>query len=308
MVRPTRKRICAIIFFTFLLTIPAAAKIKVVATIPDLASLARDVGGDLVTVDVLSQPNRDPHKVVTTPAMVVRISQADLFVVNGLELEEGWVPALLDASRNQNVRPGGRGYVDASQRIPVIERISGQVDRSMGDVHPNGNPHYTLDPGRAKWAAWNIANGLARVDPANAEAYRSRLKNLYTRIDAAVARAQRSMKPFRGSGVIGYHKFYNYLLDRLGLRIVASIEPKPGVPPSASHLASVISSQKGKGIRVVLVEPWNDRRVAQQVATAIDAEVVTPIASVGCDPKATDVVSTFELNVAILLRALGGAP
>jgi ABC-type Zn uptake system ZnuABC Zn-binding protein ZnuA len=301
-------RYISILSLSLLLTLPATAKIKVVTTLPDLASLARDVGGDLVTVDALVQPGVDPHHVTATPTMVVRISQADLFVVNGLDLEVGYVPALLDASRNQNVRRGGRGYVDASERVPVIEVPSGAIDRSMGDVHPGGNPHYLLDPSSAKWAAWNIANGLIRVDPTNADAYKARLKLLYARLDAALARAQLAMKPYRGSGVIVYHKLYNYLLNRLGLREAASIEPKPGVPPAAAHLAGIIASQKNRGIRIVVVEPWNDRRVAQQVASAIGATVVTPAVAVGSKPEATDVVTMFEQNVALLVRALGGTP
>lgn len=298
------KRTFSILALTLLLALPSAAKVKVVTTLPDLASLARDVGGDLVTVDALVQPGVDPHHVSATPTMVVRISQADLFVVNGLELEVGYVPALLEASRNQNVRQGAPGFVDASARVPVIEVPTGPIDRAMGDVHPDGNPHYLLDPVCAKWAAWNIANGLIRIDPSHADAYKARLKDLYARLDAALARARESIKPYRGSGVIVYHKHYNYLLNRLGLKEAASIEPKPGVPPSAAHLAGIIASQKGKGVRVVLVEPWNDHRVAQQVASAIGASVVTPAVAVGSDPTATDVVAMFEHNVALLLNAL----
>ncbi len=302
------KRLFSILCLGVSLALPASAQVRVVATLPDLASLARDVGGELVTVEQLSQPNQDPHHVAATPTMVVRLSNADLFVMNGLDLEVGWVPALLDASRNQNVRRGGPGFVDASVRVPVVELPSGPIDRSMGDVHPDGNPHYTLDPVRAKWAAWNIANGLMRVDPAHAEDYKARLRTLYARIDAAVARAQASMGCFHGSGVIVYHSRYSYLLDRLGLRPVGSIEPKPGIPPSAAHLAGIIAAQKDQHVRAVLVEPWNDHRVAQQVASAIGATVVTPVAAVGGDPGATDIVSLFERNVALLLGAFGERP
>jgi zinc/manganese transport system substrate-binding protein len=283
---------------------PASAKVKVVATLPDLASLAREVGGDLVTVEQLSNANQDPHKVLLTPSMVVKVSRADLFVINGLDLEIGWVPSLLAAARSQKIRPGGSGYVDASERVPVIERPSGPIDRSMGDVHPYGNPHYTLDPVRCKWAAWNIANGLIRVDAAHAEQYKAGLKNLYARIDRAVASAAEAMKPYRGAAVIVYHPRYNYLIDRLGLRVAAAIEPKPGVPPSAAHMADLIAAQRTQGVRAVLIEPWNDRRIAERIASGLGARVVVPVASVGTTDGGADVVSVFERNVALLFEAL----
>ncbi|MEK8022524.1 MAG: metal ABC transporter substrate-binding protein [Candidatus Hydrogenedentota bacterium] len=306
--RPLRRALLCLSAFWFL-SMPASAKVKVVATLPDLASLARAVGGDLVTVDQLTQANQDPHHVNASPSMVVRLSQADLFVMNGLDLEVGWVPALLQASRSQKVRPGGPGYVDASIKVPVIEAPSGPIDRSMGDVHPFGNPHYTLDAGRCKWAAWNIANGLIRVDAANAEQYITNLKNLYARIDAALARAREAMKPYRGSSVIIYHARPNYLLDRLGLRVAATIEPLPGIPPSAAQIGRIISSQKSKGIRAVLIEPWNDRRVAEQVAAGLGegTSVVVPKQAVGSDPAAVDAIALFEQNVALIVSALKGS-
>jgi zinc/manganese transport system substrate-binding protein len=290
--------------FTIIFALPADATVKVVATIPDLASLAREVGGEFVTVECLSQPNQDPHQVHLTPAMIVKVSQADLFVVNGLDLEIGWVPAILDAARSRKTRPGGPGYVDASVRVPVIERPVGPIDRSMGDVHPHGNPHYTLDPGRCKWAAWNIANGLIRVDAAHAEQYKAGLKNLYARIDRALARAAETMKPYRGARIIVYHAKFNYLLDRLGLRVAATIEPKPGVPPSAAHMADLIVAQRNQNVRAVLIEPWNDRRIAERIASGLGARVLIPVASAGTTDGGADVIAVFERNVARLFEAL----
>lgn len=293
----------------FMLTLTAtraSAAVKVVATISDLAALAREVGGDLVTVESLSQPHHDPHRVNATPSMVVRLSQADLFVMNGLELEIGWAPALLQASRSSKIRPGGPGYVDASVRVPLLEIPSGAIDRSMGDVHPFGNPHYTLDPGRCKWAAWNITNGLVRVDPGHADQYKARLKTFYARIDNLLASVGEKMRPHRGARVIVYHKRFEYLLDRLGLMEVASIEPKPGIPPSAAHIAHLIAAYKDQGIRAIIIEPWNDRRIAEQIASAIGAKIVVSVGAVGSDPKAANVMELFERNTELILAALSG--
>lgn len=288
------------LYLTMLLT----AEIKVVATTPDLAAVAREIGGAHVTVTTLSRPNQNPHQVTATPSMIVGLSKADVLVFNGLELEIGWVPALVESSRNGKIRAGRPGHVDASRKVPVIDRPTGPIDRSMGDVHPGGNPHYTFDPGRAKWAAWNIADALTRVDPAHTEDYKLLLKKFYDRADQAVKNAKESMTPFQGSHVIVYHTYYNYLLNRLGLSIVASIEPRPGIPPSAAHIAKLIRENKDKGIKIVIIEPWHDRRLAEQVAAGIGAKVIVPCAGVGACPEATDVVTLFEKNVALIRSSL----
>ncbi len=282
----------------------AAAKVRVVTTLPDLAALARDVGGDLVEVEALSRPGEDPHRFTATPSMVVRISRADLFVVNGLELEVGWAPALLQSARNAQVRPGGRGYVDASHRLDPLDVPTGAVDRSMGDLHAGGNPHYTLDPVACKRAAWNICNGLMRVDPDHADIYVARLRDFYARADAAAMRARERLRPFGALQAIVYHKFYTYLLHRLGIRPAGSIEPLPGVPPSAAHLARLIAAKTTAGVRLVIIEPWNDRRVADRVAREIGARVVVPFPSVGGTAATDDVIALFEKNVARIVAAL----
>lgn len=282
---------------------PAAAQVKIVTTTTDLASIARAVGGDLVEVEAIARASEDPHRVTATPGMVVALARADLFVQNGLDLEVGWVPALLRSARNPSLLPGGSGFVDASNRVPLLEVPKGPVDRSMGDLHPYGNPHYTLDPVRAKRAAWNIANGLHRVDPSKAEVYDRNLTAFYARVDEAVARARERFAPHRGAKVLVYHKRFEYLLDRLGLAVVGAIEPLPGIPPSASHIADLIARHRASGVRAVLIDPWNDRRVAERVAAAIGAVVVEPCPAVGACEGASDIVALFERNVEALLRA-----
>lgn len=280
----------------------AQERLRVLATTPDLASIARMIGGDRVEVEAVARAGQNPHDVTATPAMVAKISRAHLFIENGLELEVGWVPALLQSARNASVRPGGAGYVDASFRVAVLDVPAGPVIRAMGDVHGSGNPHYTLDPIACKRAAWNIANGLIRIDPSRQEEYVERLRVFYARADAAVARARETSASLRGAPIIVYHPYYRYLTSRLGMVEVASIEPVPGVPPSASHLARLIANQKDKGVRLVLIEPWNDRRIAERVARELGARVVQPLTTVGTG--ASDVLEMFEKNVALLAEGL----
>lgn len=284
----------------------AEARIRVVATLPDLAALARAVGGDKVEVEALARPDEDPHRVTATPAMVVRISRAQVFIENGLELEIGWVPALLQSARNAAVRPGGPGHVVAAHRLAAIDVPDGPVDRSQGDVHAGGNPHYTMDPVASKRAAWNIANGLIRVDPANREHYIERLQAFYARADAAAARAREALRPFGRIEVIVYHKHFSYMWRRLGIVEAGSIEPLPGIPPSAAHLARLIENHRGGRIRLVTVEPWNDRRVADRVARELGVRAVTLFGSVGGASGVDDIIDLFEKNTALVVAALQG--
>lgn len=290
-----------------MLAAPAAAKVRVVTTTTDLAAIVREVGGDLVEVEALCRGGQDPHRVTATPGMVVALSQARLFVVNGLELEVGWVPELVRSARNDSIRVGGAGYVDASHRVSVLEIPAGPIDRSMGEIHALGNPHYTLDPIRVKRAAWNVANGLRRVDPANAAAYDRRLVEFYARADAAVARARDRMAPYQGARVIAYHQKYEYLLERIGLAKVGAIEPKPGIPPSAAHIARLAAAHRGGDVRLILLDPWYDRRVADRLAAEIGARVVVPCPAVGGCDGAEGILDLFERNVESIVAALSAA-
>lgn len=302
----TRLYSAVAIALAILISIPSPAvaqeRIRVLATTPDIASIARAIGGERVEVEAIARSGEDPHRVTATPSMVVKISRAHLFIENGLELEVGWVPALLQSARNAAVRPGGAGYVDASNKVAVLDVPAGGVTRAMGDVHGSGNPHYTLDPIACKRAAWNIANGLIRVDPAHQAEYIERLRAFYAQADAAVANARQALGALRGSRVVVYHPYFRYLTSRLGMTEAATIEPRAGVPPSAAHLARIIEEQKGRGVKLVLVEPWNDRRIAERIAREIGARIVQPQTAVG--PEAPDVLALFARNVALFEAAM----
>lgn len=282
----------------------AADGLRVVTTTSDLASLAKRIGGEYVEVTALTSPNRDPHYFNARPSMVVRLNRAGLFVRNGLQLEVGWLPELMRQTNNPAVRPGGDAHVDASRRVPRLEVPEGPVDRSQGHVHPEGNPHYTLDPVRARFAAWNITEGLERIDPERRDRYNDRLETFYGTAESLAKDQRARFEDLPATGVIVYHQQWEYLLDRLGLEKIDEIEPQPGVPPSASHVASLIRRYRGGRIGAVLVAPWNDRGVASQIADGLGVPIVEPCPAVGSCEDTEDVLALFRENADRLYGAL----
>lgn len=279
------------------------SKLNVTATTTDIASLAEFIGGDRVHVTSLSRALQDAHYLNATPGMVARISRSDLLIVNGLDLEIGWMPEIIRQTRNRAVRPGGPGYVDASQGIKPIQ-IPARIHRDQGDVHPGGNPHYTLEPVRAQQAARNIAAGLERIDPQGKALYRQNLERYIHESSAALAKWKERFAPWKGAGVIIYHKHFDYMLEELGLKVVGAIEPLPGLAPSAGHIADLLSKHSKDTVKLVLMEPWHDQRVGRQVAKGIGVDLVVGCPAVGACGGAKDVISLFETNAAILLKAL----
>jgi zinc/manganese transport system substrate-binding protein len=279
------------------------AKVQVTTTTTDLAALVQSIGGNLVDVTALSRPLQDPHYLDATPGMVVRISRSDLFVENGIELEMGWIPEVLRETRNRDVRRGGKGHVDASSGIQAIQ-IPDRIHRDMGDVHPSGNPHYTMDPVISQQAARNIANGLIRVDGANASIYQDNLEKYIQNSNRAVKKWQEKFQRFKGAGVVFYHKWFDYLLERLGLSIVDAVEPLPGIAPSAGHLAKLIATYNSTTVRLVLTEPWHDLRVARQVSEGIAVPLVVGCPTVGSCDGTDSLISLFEVNAEKIYRAL----
>lgn len=302
----TKLKNARIIFAFLLLTaLPALAeaRVRVVASLPDLAALAQEIGGEKVEVISLARPHQDPHHVTATPSMVARLSDADLFVINGLELEIGWVPELIRASRNISIKPGNPGYVDASRGLPVLEVPSGPVDRSMGDVHASGNPHYMLDPVRTKWAAWNIADALVRIDPENKALYQQQLKEWYRKVDETLKRLEPELKVLRGKKVIDYHTHYSYLFDRVGIVRTATVEEKPGIPPSARHISRLIERFREVEIWGITYDFLNDRRLAEQAANGIGTPTVELVPAVGSKNGGANPLELFEYNIRRLRAA-----
>jgi zinc/manganese transport system substrate-binding protein len=251
----------------------AAAKLNVVATTPDLAALAREIGGDAVEVKALAKPTEDPHFVDAKPSHIVTLNRADVLIEGGAELELGWLPPLLESARNDRIAPGAPGRIVASTGIAMLE-IPATFDRSKGDVHPYGNPHFLLDPLNAKIVAAQMADHFAKVDPAVAATVRANLQRFNATLDSKLAEWQRQLAPYRGAKIVTYHKDFVYLAARFGLEVAATLEPKPGIAPSPAHLATVISTMKAQQVRVILVQPYQNRRTAETVARQTGATVL----------------------------------
>jgi zinc/manganese transport system substrate-binding protein len=282
----------------------ARATLEVVATLPDLAALARAVGGDRVNVTCIGRPNEDPHYVQAKPSFIVTLNKADLLIENGLDLEIGWLPALVDQTRNAKIRPGAPGVVVAADGVPLLDVPSQPVTRAMGDVHPGGNPHFMLDPDRGRLVAQNIYNALVRVDPSGTEVFRANLEQLLRQIEESAAQCDSMMAPYRGTKVVTYHRSLAYFCRRFGLEEVDTVEPKPGIPPSPSHITDLIAGMRQHGAKLILMEPWHEHRTPDLVADQTGAKVVELPVQVGSAPDASDYPSLCKAVVSRVTAAL----
>ena len=251
----------------------AQARINVVATLPDYGALAREIGGVNADVTVLAKPTEDPHFVDARPSFVVKLRQADVLIDGGAELEIGWLPPLLQNARNPKIEAGQPGRVEASEGIRLME-VPAQLTRAAGDVHAMGNPHFMVDPIIAKAVAQHIANAFAAVDPANAANYQTNEKKFEATINAKLQEWGAKLLPYRGQQLVAYHDSWPYFAHRFGFEINVFLEPKPGIPPSPSHLAEVIAQIKAQKIKAIIVEPYHNRKIAEKVAESTGAKVV----------------------------------
>jgi len=263
-------------------------KLNVVATTPDLGAIAREIGGDLVLVTALAKPTEDPHFVDAKPSHLVTLNRADVLIEGGAELELGWLPPLLDNARNDKIAAGAPGHIVASQGIAMIE-VPTTFDRSKGDVHSLGNPHFLMDPMNVKIVAKNMADHLAQVSPASAETFKANLKSFNDRIDQKFVEWKKRLVAYRDAKLVTYHKDFDYLAARFDLEIVETLEPKPGIAPSPAHLAKVVSAMKAKNARVILVQPYQNRKTAETVARQTGATVL----DVPQQPGAVQNTSTY---------------
>lgn len=284
-----------------------AKKLNVVATTPDFAVLAREIGGDAVEVTALAKPTEDPHFVDPKPSLLVTLNRADVLIEGGAELELGWLPPLLDNARNQRIAAGSPGRVVASQGIRMLE-VPSTFDRSKGDIHALGNPHFMIDPVNAKIIAANIADHFAHVDPEAAPIFKANLERFNATIDQKLAEWQRQLAPYRGSTLVTYHKDFVYFAERFNLEIVETLEPKPGIAPSPAHLVQVISTMRARNARVILVQPYQNRRTAETVARQTNAVVLDMPQQPGAIKNITTYVELMDYLVHTLAAALGKKP
>jgi zinc/manganese transport system substrate-binding protein len=318
----------------------AAEKLKIVCTTTDLASIAKAVAGSKAKVTSITTGREDPHFIQAKPSYMILAREADLWVRVGMELEIGWEEPLIDGSRNPRIRPGSPGHLDASQKVLRMEVPTSRVTRAMGDVHPEGNPHYWLDPLNGRIVAGEIAKRLKRLDPANAKTYQRNLDQFLHHLDDAMFGSMlahrlggarlwawqvkgslksrldelgmlkdaggwwAAMRPFKGQGIITFHKSWVYFCGRFGLKVLGELEPKPGVPPSGGHLRKMAALMKTNQVRLILQEPFYPQKAAGLLAAQTKAKVVVVTNSVGGDPLAADYISLINLIVSRVSAAL----
>ena len=265
----------AIALFVMLGAAPAAgAKLKVAATVPDLAAIARAVGGARAQVYSLTLPTQDPHFVDARPHLALKLNRADLLLVVGLQLEVGWLPTLLTGARNPKILKGSGGYLDCSSvaRLKEVPRV--KVDRSMGDVHPGGNPHYLIDPDNAARVARSVARRMGKRDPAGAKVYAANAARFVKALRLAQRRWAAALKPIKGTAVVPYHRSWIYFTDAMGLEVVAHLEPKPGIPPNAAHVLRVIRAMRARKVPLMLQEEYYPDRTAKLIAAKAGAKLL----------------------------------
>ena len=253
---------------------PAAAKVKVVTTVPDLAAITMAVGGERAQVISLTLPTQDPHFVDARPHLALRLNRADLLLMVGLDLEVGWLPTLLTGARNSKIQTGNDGNLDCSTLVKLKEVPRQKIDRAMGDIHPGGNPHYLTDPKNAGLVARGIAARLSKLDPGGAAAYKKNAAAFVKRLDAARARWASKLKPYPGAPVVPYHRSWIYFIEAMGLQSVAHLEPKPGIPPNARHILRVIKAMRANKAKVMLQEEYYPDRTARLVAKKTGAKLL----------------------------------
>jgi ABC-type Zn uptake system ZnuABC Zn-binding protein ZnuA len=319
-----------------------ARPLRVAVTTPDLGSLVQEIGGDQVAVTVFAKGTEDPHFVEAKPSFIKTLSEADLFVEGGMEGEMGWAPVLLQNARNANVLPGARGFLDASTVITPLDVPTGPVDRSMGDVHPAGNPHYLPDPINGLRVARLIRDRLIELRPERQRYFEERYANFRQRLGAALAGEALAKKydveklavlfeagklsdflksqgeesllsgwfglmlPYRGAKVVSDHNTWSYFARRFGISVIGFLEPKPGLPPTTKHLNALIETMRDQGVKVILANPYFDPRFAQFVAERTGAQVVSMAHQVGARPGTNDYIAMIDYDVRQLAGALRG--
>jgi zinc/manganese transport system substrate-binding protein len=280
------------------------AQLKVVTSTTDLYDIAKAVGGNKVTATHIGEGYQDPHFIEAKPSFVLQLRNADVWAFVGLDLEIGWMPLLLDGARNPKIRQGGTGYLDVSRAIPLLDVPSGNVDRSQGDVHPLGNPHYWLEPENGRRIARLFRDKFVQLDPKNASIYNANEQAFEAKLDAAEKSWAPLLAQIKGKPVVAWHTSWRYFAQYNGMNIVAFMEPKPGVPPSVSHLAEVIADMRRTGAKLIVMEPFYDKKQADLVASRVGGKVLVLPPSVGGAPGATDYITLMQHDIQALATAL----
>jgi zinc/manganese transport system substrate-binding protein len=277
----------------------AAARLKVVATLPDFASIASEIGGDRVDAESFVKGAEDPHFVDPKPSFVMKMSRADLLIVTGLGLEDGWLPSLLNQARNGKVLAGAEGFLDASTLV-TLKDVVANADRAMGDIHGGGNPHYYTGPTELKKVAEGIFNRLKKLDPAGAAYYEGRWAGFLKKFEASMAAWAEKASALKGAKVVAYHKSWVYLEDWLGLVEIGTLEPKPGIPPSAGHVAGLLAKAKAENAGLLIQEIYHPTNLSRKFAEQSGMRMVVLPSMVGAEPSIKTVWDKFDRILELL--------
>ena len=287
-----------------LASVNAYAALNVVGTTEDLASIAKEIGGDKISVESLAKGYQDPHFVEAKPSFILKLNKADLLIAVGRELEIGWLPPLITQSRNAKIAPGGAGYLDASLTAHILEIPTGSITRAMGDVHPAGNPHYWLGPDNGRLIAQAIQKKLSELSPSDASYFAQRYADFDRRLSAAEKRCQAAMAPYKGVKVVSYHRSWPNFTEAFGLDVIGYVEPKPGIPPSPSHTLDLIQEMKRQNVKIIIMEPYFDSKTPNAIGRETGAQVIVLAPSVGGVKEVTDYFKLFDYDVNLVVGAI----
>lgn len=285
------------------IALPAAAALNIVACEPEWGSLAQELAGDRASVYSATTALQDAHRIEARPSLIARIRSADLVICSGSELEVGWMPLLLTQSGNNRIQPGSPGFLEASQFVMRLE-IPKIVDRSLGDIHPGGNPHIHTDPRNIARVADVISERLMQLDPVNSDTYRALAVSFRERWQAAIQRWEQAGTRLKGVAVVVYHKDFSYFIRWMGMREAGSLEPKLGLPPTPAHLAELVEQMKRSPAKAVVYSPYNNRRPAEFLAEQAGIPAVMLPFTVGGTEKANDLFGLFDDTMARLLAVV----
>jgi zinc/manganese transport system substrate-binding protein len=280
-----------------------AKKLNIMTATTDMAALTQEVGGDKVNVEALAKGYQDPHFVEAKPSFLLKLRQADLLIVVGLQLEIGWLPPLITQSGNPRIQVGAAGYLDASQFAEILEIPQGVVTRAEGDVHPLGNPHYWLDPDNGRRIARGISTKLGEMDPGDNAYFQQRFQDFDKRLSAAEQKWDQEMQPYRNRKVVTYHRSFPNFAKHFGMDVIGYVEPRPGIPPTPSHTIELIQQMKRENCKVILVEPYFDLKTPQSIARGTGGQVVVYLPSVGGEKQVTNYFELFDYDIALLTKA-----
>jgi zinc/manganese transport system substrate-binding protein len=282
----------------------ADSKLNIVTTVEDLASIAREVAGDRANIEALARGYQDPHFVEPKPSFILKLQRADLLILVGRELEIGWLPPLIQQSRNAKIQVGAEGYLDASLQAEILEIPTGQITRAMGDVHPLGNPHYWTDPENGKRIAQEILGKLVQSRPNDRAFFEQREADFERRVNEAEKRWLAEMAPYKGLKLVAYHRSFPNFAKRFDLDVVGYVEPRPGIPPTPSHTLDLMQEMKRLNVKIILVEPYFDLKTPNAIGRETGAKVLVFLPSVGGVKEVTDYFKLFDYDINLLVSAI----